>query len=896
LVGKSILHYKILEKLGEGGMGIVYKAEDTKLNREVAIKLLPSHLLVSDEDKSRFQREAKAAAALNHPNIATVYEINEYEGTPFIVMEYVGGKTLNDSLEEKPFAINEAIAIVIQIAEGLKAAHQKNIVHRDIKSGNVLYSDDGHAKILDFGLAKTSMSTQLTKMGSTLGTVAYMSPEQVNGKDVDHRTDLWSLGVVIFEMITGRYPFAGDYDQAIFYSILNEAPEPVTGLRTDVPMSLEWIVNKLLAKDPSERYQNANDLIIDLKAVDTSSTEIPSHSTAKHINLKKGLRPVNFKSENNSKSRYISIFTSFIAIIFFVLFLFQGKSNSDLSIKRMNIAVINDIHQQILKTDLQTIAISPNGTQIVYILVENGIGHLYIRSINSFESVRLNGTENARSPFFSPDGRWIGFQADGKLKKIPAVGGSVDIICDTPGFRGASWGINDSIIYSPGFGTGLWSVSSAGGKPRVLSRIDSTRNERTHRWPHVLPDGKWVLYTIGDQATPNSYVEAEIAIQSIKTGEKLILNIRGEMARYVDPGYLLIARNGSILATPFSLKEKKLIETPVTVIEGVEGDLSSGISYFSISQNGHLIFLPGTRNQDLELVWVNKNGNIIPFNLPAKQYNTPRVSPDGKKIAVTIGTINGNNSDIWIYDIQTEVFNRFTFKKCMFDPVWSKDSKKLYYASGASGEGIVEKTIDGRSDGKKLYTVMSPDFPVSITPDGKKLIINRLGGSTEGQILIADLHQATPPKPFLVSDAYNYNGVVSPNGKYIAYGSNESGKPEAFVRTFPDLKGKWQISNDGGFPPVWSPDGKTLYYVNTIGKMIQVPIQYDPVIIIGKARELFDVSQMNFPNNPFSNFDITPDGKKFIMVRNIGYNSNINSFNIVVNWITELQNRFSKSN
>lgn len=578
-------------------------------------------------------------------------------------------------------------------------------------------------------------------------------------------------------------------------------------------------------------------------------------------------------------------------VIGWILFFPRKKESSENAITRLNISAVNSPDQQIMRSDIANLAISPDGRLLVYTLSESGASQLYLRYLNSFESVPIKGTENGCAPFFSPDGQWIGFSADGKIKKVPISGGTVETICDATGFRGATWGPDNRIYYCPAFSSGVMSISATGTDVREFSKLDSVHKERTHRWPQILPDGKWILYTIGDQNNPNSYVDASLAIQSVETGERHILDVHGEMARYVEPGYLIVARNGALLAAPFSLKEFRVTKPLTTVISEVNGDAGSGISDFSVSNNGQLVYFPGSLNEDLDLVWITHDGKVTTVPLPPQPFNTPRISPDGSKIALTMGLVAGNDNDIWIYDLQTNAMNRLTFEKKMFDPVWSKDGKNIYYASAVDGkEGIMVQTADGSSQGTSILSTKSPRFPISMSPSGTQMIINTLGGPTDGDIYLMDLNKnKEEPSSIFSTSAYEYGGCISPDGRYILYGSSESGRLEVFVRTYPDLKGKWQISVKGGLSAVWSPDGNEIYYVSTVGKMMAVSVKTSPSFSADQPRELFDVSQMYFPNNPITNYDVSPDGKRFIMIRNSHTNTSVTAFNIVLNWTEELQ-------
>ena len=888
MIGQTISHYKILEKLGEGGMGIVYKAHDTTLERDIALKFLPAHLSASEQDKARFIQEAKAAATLDHPNICTIYSIEEHEGQFFIAMQLVDGQLLRDRMSGA--TQKQAIEIGIQIAEGLAAAHEKGVVHRDIKPENIMIRKDGIAQIMDFGLAKLKGVSRLTKEGSTVGTAGYMSPEQVQGQDADHRSDIFSLGVLLYEMFTGQLPFKGVHETAIAYEIVNVDAPPMAAAKPEIDPALDAIVLECLEKDPKERTQSAGQVAVELKRYRRESSR--QHASRIMPARPGGAdhRPVEQTAgRKTSRLPWIlaaALFVSTVALAFLLL----SSGPPENPVMRLNVSAFTAPGQQILRADVPNVAISPDGRSLVYTITESGTTRLYLRHLDSFQARPIKGTENGYSPFFSPDGQWLGFAAEGKIKKIPLSGGSAEVLCDAAGFRGASWGLDNRIIFGPEYASPLMSISADGGDVQAFSILDSASEERTHRWPQILPDGKWVLYTIGNPDNPNSYADAQLALQSIATGERHILDVRGEMGRYIEPGYLLVSRNGTLLAAPFNLEERRINQQLSPVVSDLDGDPGSGVSYFSVSDNGHLVYLSGAATQSLELVWVTRDGKQTLLPLPPQMYSTPRLSPDGSKLAVTIGMLSGDDSDIWIYDFPTAVFTRLTFEKRMFSGIWSRDGKQLYYASAVTGNGgLMVKPADGSSNGTLLLPAKGPQYPTSISPNGMQVLVNGVQGFTsEGDIYAFDLNSRNNLIPLISSPAVEYGGQLSADGRYVSYISNETGSMEVNVRTYPDLKGKWQISTNGGFYPVWSPKGNEIFYLSGTGKIMAVPLEHHPTFSPGTPREVFDATRMYTPNNPIANFDISSDGQRFIFVRSTQNDAEITSFNIVLNWTSSL--------
>ena len=886
------MHYKIIEQIGQGGMGEVYKAQDTKLDRYVALKFLPSQLTASEDDKARFIQEAKAASAMNHPNVCTIHSIEEYDSQLFIVMEYVDGKTLKDkkdSLSEK-----QILEIGIQIAEGLAAAHEKGIVHRDIKPENIMIRKDGIVQIMDFGLAKlytSSNVSRLTKVGSTLGTMGYMSPEQIQGLEIDHRSDIFSLGVVLYELLSGEPPFKGVHETAIAYEIVNVDSIPLAQINPTISPELDAVVLECLEKDPNERTQSASQVSVDLKKYRRElSRSRASRITAVRSNISSTtVRPVTTQAMEQSmpkKSLFPWIAAGVLGVCFviFAILYFIQPITTEQVVRAFIHSPANTFFSQQSGGNSSggQISISPDGRKIAFVATDSlGRPHLYVRSLSSLTALPLPGTEGAYYPFWSPRSDFIGFFMDGKLKKIDASGGPPLSLCDAQAGRGGTWGVNDVIVFAPTANGPLFQVPTAGGTPMQVTSLDSLRSESTHRYPCFLPDGKHFLYFA---RVDNANHEDEVRVGSIDGSiSKDVLNSHSN-AIYAN-GYLLFVREQTLLAQKFDTENFELSGNAVPIAEQVRFDGNYNHSSFYASQNGILIYegiLAPALNQ---MAIIDRSGSKITGIKGTQSIQEGAFSPDNSKIAYSSIDQHQHNEDIWVYDITRKLSIRLTFNpKDETDPIWSPDGKRIIYSSnqGNSG-GVLIKNADGTGDEKKLLSYSSSIFPTSWTKDGKWICVT---DSPHRDILVYPADGRQPPIKFLMTDFVEEEGRFSTDGRWLLYMSNESGQQEVYVRPFPGPGGKWQISPNGiSYRAFWKGDGQEIYYISKDGKMTAVKVNaVGNSFSVGEVKTLFDA----FAKGISYMLDASKDGQKFLVVYN-PIQSNSDILTMVLHWNDELK-------
>jgi serine/threonine protein kinase/Tol biopolymer transport system component len=902
MIGETILHYKILEKLGEGGMGEVFKAQDTKLDRFVALKFLPSQLTASEEVKTRFIQEAKAASAMNHPNICTIYSIEEYNNQLFISMEFVEGKTLKDKKDS--LSKKQILEVGIQVAEGLAAAHEKGIVHRDIKPENIMVRKDGIVQIMDFGLAKLYTSgnvSRLTKAGTAVGTMGYMSPEQVQGLDVDHRTDIFSLGVVLYEMLTGESPFKGIHETAIMYEIVNVDPVPISTIKEGIDPELDGIILECLEKDKDERCQSTKELAKDLRKVKKSTGHRKSRiyqvntgtlstvSGSSTIVTPSGyLRPGKTNRTNNRIMLFILrkffwIISLLLLIALVIVVLILNRPDSEKIVTRFSLDIGDT--QVLDLSAYPAIAISHDGKSIVYKANSN----FYIRKMNSLQSQLIPGLENASSPFFSPDDNWIGFFKEGKLEKISLSGGTPVVLADATDNRGGTWNNNGSIVFTAITTVGLSMVSENGGPVKTVTTPDTIKAERTHRWPSFLPDGKHVLFTVGLISSPDYYENATIDIVNIETGERKKLIKDASTARYINTGHILFSRSGILYIVPFDIDDLEITGQPFPVLEGVYSELTTGITNYMVSENGTLIYIPGAiEGESRRIVKISTNGETTVIDSVGHAYIEPQLSPDDKKIAIVIRM--EKDFDIYVFDIQKKTLSRLTFGGINRTPHWSPDGKYIAYMKrfrDKTKSSIVTKPSDGSGEETEIYTGDGRLYLDEWSKNGDYLIVDNLTLSSQSDLLVIPLKEGKKPWKFLNTPKDEYEASVSPDGKWISYLANEFNTYQIYVRSFPDKAGKWQISSDLAEEPRWSPDGKYLYYRKG-SQLIEVPISYSPSFSPGLQKVLISgFPSMNVDSG--ISYDISSDGKYFITTTPLG-GSSVKKINVVSNWTEEIIN------
>jgi len=886
--GTKLAAYQIQSALGAGGMGEVYRAVDTRLNRTVAVKVLPGHLSESPEAKERFDREARAISALNHARICTLYDVGHQDGIDFLIMEYLEGESLADRLRKGALPLKDALKIGIDVCEALEAAHRQGIVHRDLKPGNIMLTPCG-AKLMDFGLAKplgvaaansragsapsfTAVATAigsspispLTSAGTVVGTIQYMSPEQIEGKEADARSDLFALGSVLYEMASGKRPFAGRSQISLASEILEKDPEPISASKPMTPPALDYTVNTCLQKNPDERFQTAHDVKLQLQWISTSSSST-------------GMKAMPAAAPRK-RAKYAWIAAAVVALLLVgIAALFMARPAPWTQVTR---TMINPPDKAVLNLAGDSAGppvLSPDGKMLAFTATkQDGSTAIWVRPLDSLEAQPLQGSEGAVFPFWSPDSRALGFFADGKLKTIDLNGNSPQVVADAPFGRGGTWGPDGVILFSPATLNPLVRVNATGGTPVEVTKVDRSQHS-SHRWPFFLPDGKHFLY-LAINHEPSKWSNDMLYFASLDGKENRPLFHSLSNAIYAD-GYLLFAHGDQLMAQAFDPNNGKLSGEAVTIAKGVLSDLTTwhmDASAFS----DKLLVLGNGGAANWQLLWLDRGGKqITPIaeNLPNLQRST--LSPQGDRIALEI---DDGQADIWTLDLARGVRTRLTFGPIANEsPVWSPDGKWIAYVSDSGGRAVISrKPADGSGPEEQLYAEDQLVFLSQWTHDGKYLIY--AGGAIGAQDLWA-LPLEGERKPWLLVQ-HGTEGQVSPNGRWLAYASSESGDSEVYVSAFRG-PGKWQVSTHGGVWAEWGDDGKQLYYMDP-----RLTLYTVPVTEAGGALE-FGSPQVLISNwsSPQFFFDVAPDGKKFLLDRiaqQVGQ-----SMTVVTNWAAELKKK-----
>ena len=877
--GTHLGRYEIRSLIGAGGMGEVYRARDEKLNRDVAIKVLPSSFSQDDDRLRRFEQEAQAVGALNHPNILAVYDVGTHDEATYVVSELLEGETLRQRIGGAALAQRRVIDYALQIAHGLAAAHEKGIIHRDLKPDNIFVTKDGRVKILDFGLAKltqpdggqpqTDIPTRRvdTDPGVVMGTVGYMSPEQVRGRAVDHRSDIFSFGAILYEMLSGRRAFHGESAADTVSAILREDPPDLSESNHSISPALERVVNHCLEKNPEERFHSASDLAFAIEALSASSVLSGSTTTTVLPAVQLPFR----------KRRELFAWTAaglfLIAAIAFALLYFRRVPADERPV-RFVIAMPDNA------TDVSSPVVSPDGRSIAFVATSDGKGFLYVRPLASLTAQRLSGTDDAVQPFWSPDNRYLGFFSTGKLKKIEATGGPPQTLCDAQVPFGGAWN-RDGIILFGQDDKVIQRVSAAGGTPAPVTKLDESRKESAQAWPSFLPDGRHFLY----QSWNGRSEDSTIFVASLDGGERKLLLKADSNGTYSLPGYLLFARDTTVMAQSFDASRLQLSGDPFPIAEEVTFKGSSSYSNFSVSENGAMVFWRGSLS-NRQLVWFDRQGKQLGLVGPPGDFNDIVLSPDGKRAALQ--RLEGGNSDIWLIDLARGLPSRFTFDPLADDdPVWSPDGSLIMFSSERDGPfNLYLKVSSGAGNEEVQYKSDTPKELTDWSTDGRFILFDAYDAKTGGDLWALPLFGDRKPYALLNTPFSEQQGHFSPDGRWFAYTSNESGRYEVYVQSFPLSGGKWLVSTAGGAQPHWRRDGKELFYVAADRRLMAVDVTAGASLEASAPKALFQTQVVRYdaPNR----YDVSADGQRFLINTPVGEVSQT-PITVVLNWTAGLK-------
>jgi serine/threonine protein kinase/Tol biopolymer transport system component len=884
--GTKLGPYEILSPLGAGGMGEVYRARDSRLGRDVAIKVLAQHLSLNPELKERFEREARAISSLNHPRICILHDLGHQDDVDFLVMEYLEGETLDQRLKKGPLPLKETLRIGIEVSEALEAAHRTGIVHRDLKPGNIMLTKSG-AKLMDFGLAKAtsagvggsvsnapllsaaptmtaaSPKSPLTMVGAVIGTIQYMSPEQIQGKEADARSDLFALGAVLYEMTTGTRPFEVKSQISMASAILEKEPEALTSLQPNTPPALEHVVTTCLAKNPDDRFQTAHDVRLELKWI--AETGTPASGTG--------------QPDGNGKTRepLAWLVAAGLALLLIAAATWWRSSRP--------------VEQTIYYSApfpfaARAVAVSPNGHTVAVAGYRESErkNTLWIYEPGSQEATSLANTDGANFPFWSPDGRSLAFFADGKLKRLELSGGTVQTLCDAPTGRGGTWNKDGQILFTPSglLGTGLYRIPASGGAPAQISFPDRGKGEDSHRWALFLPDGIHYLYLAANLSGRKDV--SSVFLGSLNSNEKRFLTKAGSNVAYAAPGYLLFYRDQTLFAQPFDNKKFELSGEPTPVLTDIQYFPRISHAVFAVTDARLLVAQKSGGPGVTQPLWIDRTGKELGAALKAGLYGNLALARNGKSVAADTTDPVSQNSDVWTYGLENGSAQRLTFDPSIDTmPVWSPDGTRVVFASSRNLKfDLYMKSTNGADEEKVIVQDGADRYPYDWSRDGKYLLYGL--GTDLWFMTIPDLHGSQ----FLKAPSTIKTGQFSPDGKWVAYASNESGRWEIYVTSFPEAHGKWQVSNTGGEQPRWRGDGKELFYLSPEGKVMAAPVTTGTKFDAGTPIVLFQANPRDLvaTSEQFT-YDVTGDGQRFLINTQMKQTDNL-PMSVVLNWSQKL--------
>ncbi len=868
--------YEIVAPLGAGGMGEVYRAKDSRLERDVAIKVLPDGLAADELFRSRFEREAKSISALNHPHICTVHDVGKERvngrEVQYLVLELLEGESLAERLLKGPLALEQVFRHGIEITAALEAAHRRGLVHRDLKPGNIMLTKSG-AKLLDFGLAKPAdrhgpaadsvlptRDKALTEQGSIVGTFQYMAPEQLEGEEADARTDIFALGSVLHEMATGQKAFEGKTRTSLIAAIVSSQPPAISSVQAMCPPALDHVVRKCLEKDPDDRWQNARDVMSELQWIQQGGSKV-------------GL-PAPIAMRRRSRERLAWVLAAGASLAAIALGIGYVR-RAPRAAPRVRFTIAPPVEV----TTVGSPRVSPDGRLVAFDATDTtGKQLIWLRALDSLEARSLPGTEGASRPFWSPDSRFLGFVAGGKLKKIDVSGGPAQTLADTPSGSDGAWS-SEGVILLDGRATDpILRIPSAGGVPKEEVAPDASKNQASVGWPEFLPDGRHFLYVIG----PSRPEDSTLVVRDLESKVEKVLFKTSSRVQYAPPGFLVYVREQTLMAHAFDLAALELRGEPVPLAEDLGID-AVGLAHFSASQTGVLVHRAGEAS-NRQLVWADRSGKELGVVAEPAQYASVWPSPDGKRLVLELGDPRTSRADLWIRDLGRGVSSRFTFDaKDDSTPLWSPDGRSIVFTSDRKGvANLYIKAAAGTGEEEVLFESNEDKYATDWSRDGAYLLFFSRGAETRWDIWALPMTGERRPFPVVKTRFSELNATLSPDGRYVAYQSFESGRPEVYVQEFPEARRKWQVSTEGGAQAFWRADGRELYYRSADNRIMAVPVEGGATFSAGTPSGLFRAQLASITTR--THYRPTPDGQRFLILAPEA-RATIVPTTVVLNWV-----------